>query len=286
VFDHISHHSRPVATQLGSPCLYTSLSARALGASVVVGSKVGNDLSKEQLRPLYRAGVNTNYIRRVEGRTTSFRIDYENGVRRMWTISRCPSLTREDVATLPPSKCLHLGPILSEIPNNVAMWLANRVEVSCLDAQGYLRKTLPDGRVQRVGWHDRRLLARLDVLKLSANEAALLLGEKPSQRRFSKLGPKVVLVTRAGAGTTVWSEEEGLFNVPAFETQVRDATGSGDALVGGMLVTWARTNDLLWSVAVGSAVASFVVERVRAKKFGTPRQIQKRANTLLNSSSS
>ena len=73
-----------------------------------------------------------------------------------------------------------------------------------------------------------------------------------------------------------------MFRVPAFKTHVRDPTGAGDALVGAMLVTWVRTGDLLWSVAVGSAVASFVVERVGPTDFGTVRQVEKRARVIFD----
>jgi sugar/nucleoside kinase (ribokinase family) len=73
-----------------------------------------------------------------------------------------------------------------------------------------------------------------------------------------------------------------MFRIPAFKTRVRDPTGAGDALVGAMLATWVRKDDLLWSVAVGSAVASFVVERVGPMSFGTVRQVQKRAGVILD----
>ena len=283
VFDHISHHGRRFKTQLGSPCVYASLSARALDASVVVGSKVGADLKKDKLRLLTDAGVDTNHVQRSAGPSTAFKIDYQDGVRRMWTNARCQALTIEDVAELPQSKSLHLGPILNEIPQNVALFLTERDQIASLDAQGYMRQTLRNGRIRRVRWRNRRLLTRLDVLKVSRNEAAVLFGGSFSARKLSKLGPKVILITKAGAGTTVWSRDEGFFEAPAFKTQVRDPTGSGDALVGGMLVTWARTSDLLWAVAVGSAVASFVVEKVSPKKFGTATQIHKRASTIFDS---
>jgi len=269
-------------TQLGSPCVYSSLSARALDASVVVGSKVGSDLRTSQLGSLEKAGVDTSYVHRIKGRTTAFRIDYENNVRSMWVISRCRPLTRRDLTNLPKSTSIHLGPILNEIPQPVAMWLTERGAVMSLDAQGFMRKTLRDGRVSRVVWRNRRLLNRLDVLKVSQNEAAVMLGEVLSIRKLKRLGPDVVLVTKAGSGTTMWSREQGLLEVPAFKTKVRDSTGSGDALVGAMLVTWARTGDLLWAVAVGSAVASFVVERVSPKNFGTSKLIEERAGVIVD----
>jgi sugar/nucleoside kinase (ribokinase family) len=260
--------------------VYASLGARALGASVVVGSKVGTDLRKKHLIWLKRQGVNTSYVHRTDGATTTFRINYEGEVRSMWTVCRCPPITRRDLENFPQSSSLHLGPILNEIPQPVASWLSERDAITSLDPQGYLRRTLRDGRVGRVKWRDRKLLNRLDVLKLSEDEAAVVLDKKPSSRKLMRLGPRVVLITRGGSGTMMWSEEQGLFRVPAFKTHVRDPTGAGDALVGAMLVTWARTGDVLWSVAVGSAVASFVVETISPKNFGTTKQIQERARVI------
>ena len=281
VFDHISHDNRVSETQLGSPCVYSSLGARALGASVVVGSRVGSELNVD-LGQLIRAGVNTDYVHRTDGSTTAFRIAYEHGIRRMWTVSRCRPLTRRDIADLPQSRSLHLGPILNEIPQSVAVLLTERDAITSLDPQGYLRKTLRDGRVGRAKWHDHKLLSRLDLLKVSEDEAAIILGGSASRRKLARLGPEVVLITKGGSGTSVWSREEGMFKVPAFKTRVRDPTGAGDALVGAMLVTWARTGDLLWSLAVGSAVASFVVERVSPKNFGTRSRVEERASVVFN----
>jgi len=269
-------------TQLGSPCVYASLGARALGASVVVGSKVGRDLTDNHLRWLSRQRVNTDYVHRTNGRTTAFRISYENGTRSMCAESRCQPMTRSDLAELPQSTSLHLGPILNEIPQSVALWLSERDTTTCLDPQGYLRRTLRNGRVGRVRWRNTKLLKRLDVLKLSEDEARIILGRKFSIGKLTLLGPKIILITKGGLGTIMWTKEKGTFKIPAFKTLVRDPTGAGDSLVGAMLVTWARTGDLLWSVAVGSAVASFVVERVGPAEFGAESQIQKRARVILD----
>jgi ribokinase len=130
-------------------------------------------------------------------------------------------------------------------------------------------------------WLDRRLLKRLDVLKLSEQEASIVIGRDcASPRKLANLGPEVILITRAASGTVVWSKSLGMFNVPAFKTKVRDPTGAGDALVGALLVTWVKTGDLLWSAAVGSAVASFVVEKVGPANFGAPQEIRKRASVI------
>ncbi len=51
---------------------------------------------------------------------------------------------------------------------------------------------------------------------------------------------------------------------------------------GAFLVTWDRTSDLLWSAAVGSAVASFVVAKTRLADYGAHKQIERRAMTILD----
>jgi len=281
VFDHISVGPKPLGTQLGSPCVYAGLGAQALGASVVVGGKVGSDFVPSWLNWLKRKGLNVDYVKRSRGPTTAFRISYQDGARAMWALSRCSSLTRVELANLPASSAIHMGPILHEIPRTLALSLADRDAIVSLDPQGYLRQTLHDGRIRMSKWLDRRVLKKLDLLKLSEQEASVVIGSDfASPRKLATLGPEVILITRAASGTIVWSKRLGIFNVPAFKTKVRDPTGAGDALVGALLVTWVKEQDLLWSAAVGSAVASFVVEKVGPAKFGTPREIKMRASVI------
>jgi sugar/nucleoside kinase (ribokinase family) len=174
-----------------------------------------------------------------------------------------------------------MGPILHEIPRTLALSLADRDAIVSLDPQGYLRRILHDGRIRTSKWLDRRVLKRLDLLKLSEQEASLVIGSNfASPRKLTAVGPEVILITKAASGTVVWSKRLGMFNVPAFKTKVRDPTGAGDAFVGALLVTWVKEGDLLWSAAVGSAVASFVVEKVGPANFGTPREIKQRASVI------
>lgn len=281
VLDYISRGSEHYATQMGSPCVYASLGARALNVSVVVGSKVGYDFGKEKLAWLSSRGVEIKYVRHSNSPTTSFRIRYTNGSRSMWVASKCASLTSRELSDLPVSSALHLGPILDEVPQTLAISLADPSHVTCLDPQGYLRRVLRDGAIRGSKWRNRVLLRHLDVLKVSEDESYALIGRTSSSLKLRALGPGIVLITRGRAGTIVWSRDHGMYMIPAYKTRVRDPTGAGDALVGAFLVTWVHTGDLTWSAAVGSAVASFVVEKVGPANFGTPKQVEKRAKTVL-----
>jgi len=281
VLDHISRGRKHYDTQLGSPCVYTSLAARALNSSVVVGSKVGRDFGAERLAWLRSRGIDIGYVRQSNLSTTSFKINYVDGNRFMWLASKCASLTPHDLSDLPTASALHLGPILDELSPRLAASLADRNPVTCLDAQGYLRRVLRNGTIGKSKWRNRSLLRHLDVLKVSEDEALTLIGRTKSSK-LRTIGPDIVLITRGKLGTIVWSREHRMYDIPAYKTRVRDPTGAGDALVGAFLVTWIRTADVPWSAAVGSAVASFVVEKAGPANFGRPKQVERRAKAVLD----
>ena len=282
VLDHISHGNKQHVPQMGSPCVYSSLGARALNASVILGSKVGYDFGRERLSWLHGRGIDIDQVKQTDSQTTSFKIRYVDGHRTMWLLSKCSSLTDNDISDLPLSSAIHIGPIMREIPQSLAVSLTNRNAVTCLDPQGYLRRVLPDRRIRKSTWHNRRLLRKLDVLKVSADEAPAVIGSSNSSRKLMETGPQVIIITKAREGTIMWSKDSGKFTVPAYKTKVRDPTGAGDALAAAFLVTWVRTGDLQWSAAVASAVASFVVEKTAGPpKFGTYKQVEKRAAKVL-----
>jgi sugar/nucleoside kinase (ribokinase family) len=149
VLDRISRGNRQYDTQMGSPCVYTSLGARALNASVVVASKVGHDFGIERLAWLRSRGVDIDYVRHSNSLTTSFKIRYENACRFMWVASKCAPLTDRDLSDIPSSSALHIGPILGEISQSLAMSLTDRNSVTCLDPQGYLRRILGNGAIRK-----------------------------------------------------------------------------------------------------------------------------------------
>lgn len=268
--------------KLGGPCTYSSLGARALGASAIAVSRVGRDFGRKRVSWLHSHGISVNHIRISNSLTTSFKINYRNAGRNMQVTSVCDPLGREDLSKFPHSLAIHMGPILNEIPPRIAMRLAELNSVLSLDPQGYLRRLASDGSVRIRSWRNSSLLKRLAVLKVSENELTTIAGENHSFRRLSKLGPDIILLTRGVKGMIVWSRKEGTFRMPAYETRVRDPTGAGDALVGAFLTSWVHAGDLLWSAAVGSAVASFVVAKFGPATFGTRRQIESRAKRILD----
>ena len=282
VLDYVRRGGRVYGPNLGGPCVYAGLAARALDAKVAVVSNVGRDFGDRRFSWLGAHGIDVDRIRIASSPTTCFRINYQDGSRTMRVTSKCEPISHRDVRDVPPSLAVHIGSVIREVSPSVAVALARRNSVVSLDAQGYVRRLASDGKVEIAGWRNSSILKKITVLKASEKELAAIIGEKPSIRSLSKLGPDIILQSRGLKGTLLWSKEQGMFNVPSYETNVRDPTGAGDALVGGFLASWVRTGDLLWSVAVGSAVASFVVEKIGPASFGGRRQIERRAQKIFD----
>jgi len=100
------------------------------------------------------------------------------------------------------------------------------------------------------------------VLRVSRREAEVLTGEREAEAMIEKLmelGSEVVALTLGDVGSLV-SDGERVLRVPAFKTVEVDSTGAGDVFGGAFLVEYLRTGDLAWSAAVGSAMASVLVE--------------------------
>jgi sugar/nucleoside kinase (ribokinase family) len=282
VLDYVGRGGRVRGPEPGGPCTYAGLAASALEAKAVAISKVGLDFGRKRLSWLRAHGISTSHIRIASCSTTCFRINYQNGDRTMRVTSICNPIKNEELSRFPSSSAIHIGPVLHEISASLAIRLASMNSVVGLDPQGYLRQLESNGKVHVRKWRNSSLLKRITVLKVSESELPAIIGMKWSIRKLSTLGPDIILLTKGPQGTIVWSRENGIFSIPANETRVRNPTGAGDALAGAFLVTLVRTGDLLWSAAVGSAVASIVVAKTGPTKYGTRRQIESRAMRILD----
>ena len=281
VLDYISREGLIQGAQLGGPCTYAGLAANSLGARAVAISRVGEDFGSKRLSFLKAHAISTSQIKTTSSPTTCFRISYRDGERAMRVASVCDPISDECLSKLPSSLAMHIGPVLNEISPALAIRLASRNHMVGLDPQGYLRQLDTNGAVHVRKWRNPPLLRRVAVLKVSETELPAIIGQRWSARKLSALGPDIILLTRGSRGTIIWSRQEGMFNVPAYETPVRDPTGAGDALAGAFLISWVRTGDLPWSAATGAAVASFVVAKTRIANFGTRKQIESRAMEIL-----
>jgi len=96
------------------------------------------------------------------------------------------------------------------------------------------------------------------------------------------LGPRICLATMGARGVLLLSEDASFYKVPAYTPpRVVDPTGSGDAFAGAFLAEYLKTKDSVWSAALASAAASFVLEGVGPSNFGNRDQTEERAAKIV-----
>lgn len=267
--------------RLGGPPTYTSASAKMIGSSVSVISKVGGDFPERYLGWLRRRGIDLTGLKIDPNfKTTSFLIKYYSGGRReMFLKSRAPPISVGDLESV-KARAIHISPIVDEVPTRLMGDLSRAAQLASLDPQGLLRHFDSDGRVslQRVDSLD--FLKYFDVLKASDNELKALVGMDDiigALRRVGDFGVRVAIATSGGSGALI-SYNGRVFYVPAAEPRrILDPTGAGDSFMGGFLAEYLRGEDILWCASVGSSISSCVIEEVGPGGLRGKRKIYERA---------
>jgi len=270
---------------LGGPPTYVSLSAKTLGANVAVISKVGADFPDEYISWLSRNGVDLRGVKRLGGPTTRFKIEYDDATRKLQLVARCKPIGIGDLHFKFKTKAIHIAPIADEISLEVALSLCRYGKLISLDPQGFLRSFDRSGYVRPRRWFNKIFFKEVDVLKASSKELFLMTRTRDLRRGLSKarrLGSRICIATMGARGVLLVSEDASFYKVPAYAPlQVVDPTGSGDAFAGAFLAEYLRTRDSVWSAALASAAASYVVEGVGPSNFGTRDQTEERAVKIM-----
>ncbi len=289
--DYVRLPERPLAKPtLGGPPTFVSLAAANLGANVSVISKVGEDFPPRFVRWLESRSINLSALRRVEGAlTTSFVLDYRgDGDRQLALKNRGPPIEPIDVPDSFEAKAVHVGPIANEIPHETVLRLRGLTELLSLDPQGFLRRFREDGRMYLDGMENAEGLGEIDVFKASEEEIGAVTGRSDlaeAIRSVNERGVETVIVTRGVKGSLLYDGGK-LYVVPASKPRVVvDATGSGDVFIGAFLAEYIRGKEALWCASVGSASASFVVEELGPRGFGSKREVYERATAVYEKTS-
>jgi sugar/nucleoside kinase (ribokinase family) len=275
---------------LGGAPTYVSLTAKKLGADVSVISKVGVDFPDRFQQFLEHKRVNLSGLKKDENAsTTSFLLNYEkSGERNLILRKKAPSIKADDIPEVLKTKVFHVAPIANEIPRKTLLKLKASDSTISLDPQGFVRKFKENGKVYLGQLEDPEVLKKVDILKASFDEAKVITGQTNlvgMVKNFIKKEIKIIIITR-GAKATLLCVEGKLFSVPSAKPRVVvDTTGAGDVCIGAFLTMFVRGEEPLWCACVGSAAASFVVEKYGPSGFGSLKQVRARAIEVHNKAS-
>jgi len=254
----------------GGSATYASLAAKRMGVDVLVASKVGPDFPDEYVAWLSRGGIDLAGLRHVNTPTTYFILKYEDEKRVLQLKNVCEPISSKDIPVNLKTRGIHIGSVAGEVPIETVRRLTELAEIVSLDPQGFVRIFDEKGYVKIGKRLEVEILGRIDVLKASEEEIKEAVGVENVWKAMevaAELAPRIVIVTKGIEGAFMLFDQNR-YEVPACKpSSIVDPTGAGDAFIGAFMAEYVRKKDPLWCAAVGSAVASFVIEAVGIEKF-------------------
>lgn len=236
-----------------------------LGIPVTLIGSAGPDFAEKFEADLKRFGIQYQLLPSKQTGGFSLRYYGDHGERELTLLGEADPIKTFDKAYL-KADWIMLGPILREIDEKLFDWIKKNSSAKIfLDPQGLLRG-VKDGKIYHESTPSvKKIISQVDVVKPNELETKVLTGIDPRldpytpAEEIKSWGPKIVIITLAELGSVIYDGKD-FYEIPAFETEVVDATGAGDSYAGGFVSAVTKGYDLERAGLFASSVASIMVE--------------------------
>lgn len=265
VIGHLAHDETPEGPRLGGTVSYAGSAAAAMGARVAVLTSARDH---EPVLPGLAGRVSQLHVVSAPSSTVFVNM-YSGETRRQQIKSRAfAPLRREHIpAAWHAAPIIHLGPLNDEVDPALARAFPGAFVAAT--PQGWMRAWDAQGFVEPRRWeYAEALLPILNAAIFSEED----IGRDATLEAYYASLARLLIVTRAANGCTVYRQGCDPLNIPAPRVRVVDATGAGDIFAGIFLVMLARTNDVMRAAEIATQLASISV--TRAGLEGVPTQAE------------
>lgn len=258
---------RTIGPVLGGPAAYSSVAASKLGARTGLVTKIGTDMPRQLLKPLYEAGVDTRGIRVRGAESRSSVLVYnDKGDKTM----QYPGIA-EPISFMDIPKAYHDAALVYicpldewEIPLEVVERLSRLNIRLCVDLGGYGGAHTTESRRGNFEFLEQ-VLRCIHIAKSSREDCKYLFrDENYSDEKLAELlverGAEVGIVTLAEKGAII-ANKDGVVRIPPLTNEAIDCTGGGDAFGAGFLVEYGKTGDVKRAGIFASATSSLMIEK-------------------------
>lgn len=269
-------------TNAGGPVAYVVLTAKKLGKTVKTVTKVGDDLSDEQIEQLKAIGVDLEGMIVKGARTTRVYIDLRGEKRKGKWLDFCEEIKPIDVVDLPDA--VLVDPVMGEVPWETLTSISGKV--IAVDSQGFVRKQrrINDGSILLKRWSDAGLFKRFQICKSTEDELWDFAGDRDTLKSLEKIvseGAEVAIATQGSEGALLVSGE-GRFRIPAFEIDKMDDMGAGDSYLSGFFCEYLDGKEPLWCASMGAAVSASLLETIGPTIDTSLKEITRRAENIFD----
>ncbi len=278
-FDSIETPFGSAERILGGSGTYLGLAARLMSDPVRLVGVVGRDFPDSHVERLQHFGVDTGGLVRDESADTFFwagRYHYDLNTRDTLAthLNVLATFDPEVPEAYRDSRIVCLGNLDPVVQRKVLQQMT-APDLVIADTMNYWIEQTPDAL--------RETLELVDVLVINDAEARELANEPNlirAARAIKAMGPSTLVIKKGEHGALLF-HDDAVFVAPAYPLEeIHDPTGAGDTFLGGFAGHLAGTDphdplEMRRAVIIGSAIASFVVER-----FGTERLFELTSNDL------
>lgn len=249
----------------GGNALYSAIGAKFWSPKIGIITPIGNDYPNEYLDLLSKAGFDLSGIRQIDHPSFHVWILHEGGGKRQ-IIYRLDSgkntFLDPGVNDLPSNlsniKGVHICPILGDSQANIMRTLFDHKIPTFLDLIA-----IPD-QIDVTQGHNPALWKKLRAFIPSLEEVIALFGKLPLAlllEKLEKIAPEIFAVKLGHRGSIVRNpSDKSYYYIPAYPTNVVDATGAGDSYCGGFMVGLQELNNPIKAALYGTISASFLIE--------------------------
>ena len=242
---------------LGGSASYFSLAASFFRKVNMIGV-VGSDFSQEYWEIYKNFNINIDNVEIKEGNTFRWGGKYSSDYDSRETLFTELGVFDNYMPTLNTSIKESQFIFLANIHPNMQMSIINQAsskQIIILDTMNLWIDISLDELLN--------VISHTDIFLLNDEEATLLTKQSSMELaalELSKLGPEIIIIKKGSKGSYIYNKKNNSqMNIPAFPIkQIVDTTGAGDSFAGGFVGTL-NNNNIIDSVIMGSAIASFTV---------------------------
>ena len=243
---------------------YVVLAAKKLGKTVKTVTKVGEDITDEQIAKLKELGIDVEGMIAKGTKTTRVDIDLREEKRKGRVLHFGDEIKPKDVVDL--TDAVSINPAFGEIPWETLISISLSSKVIAVDSAGFVRKKHreKDGVTLMRQWSDAGLFERIRIYRSTEKELRDFTGEDDTLKGLSEIisrGTEIAIATRGSEGALL-AMDDGRFRIPAFEVNKMDRSGAGDSFLTGFFCEYLDGKEAPWCAAMGAAISASLLETI------------------------